>query len=173
MEEEDHFTQTQLSLLSYTAAYGSPSCSLLVFSHPLLSLLCSLTAYLQARMVPPALALLQQWWLPTFDILDGCTWLVQLQLQALDNGNPLLEQGCCHISGNIPTRHPLAFLVQHPDSSFHFLICINHIPQVEMYSPKKIIKGHRHTSIIKITVMRMSNIEDPYNMGQQSRKNKQ
>jgi len=47
-------------------------------------------ALLQQRWLPTP-ALLQQWWLPTFNILGGCTWLVQLQLQALDNGNPLLE----------------------------------------------------------------------------------
>jgi len=39
-------------------------------------------ALLQQRWLPTP-ALIQQWWLPTFDILDGCTWLVQLQLQLL------------------------------------------------------------------------------------------
>ena len=115
-------TPSSLAVLA-VAAIAAPSFSLVLYclALSLLSLLCSLAAYLQARMVSPAptllqqrwlptLALLQQWWLPTFDILDGCTWLVQLQLQALDNGNPLLEQGCYHISGNIPTVYVFTLL---------------------------------------------------------------
>jgi hypothetical protein len=76
MEEEDHFTQTQLPALIAAltdAALGSPSFSLLF------SLLCSLSLKPCSLSVPiyrqqwwlPTPALLQQWWLPTFNTWDG------------------------------------------------------------------------------------------------------
>jgi hypothetical protein len=55
-----------------------------------------------------------------FDILDGCTWLVQLQLQLLHLSMDSVVH-LLHINGNQPNNHPLChscgatvfFLLQH------------------------------------------------------------
>jgi hypothetical protein len=96
MEEEDHFTQTQLpdlllhlQLLQWQQGCCHCSClSLHTLAHthvftPLILLSHNASIYrhfmaavlaLLSTLVAAKLQLIQQWWLPTFDILDGCTW---------------------------------------------------------------------------------------------------
>jgi hypothetical protein len=112
MEEDDHFTQTQLPTFLLPLQLLPLAAPLfLLFSTALLST-CSNFAALSrclfmARMVPSALALLQQWWLPKSMV--GVVYLLYI------NGNKPNNHPLCHLCGAtvlLLLQHRLASCLQ-------------------------------------------------------------